>query len=218
MYQTVSLKNSFWLFMICFIGCINKSNENQLPYYNTPDFSAVFLNSKADVDKKINHKISSFSLTDQHGDKITDQMMEGKIHVANFIFTSCNSICPIMTKHMKKLQSEFGNNKEVAMLSFSVMPWIDNVDRLKNYATENQIKAKNWHLLTGNKTQIYNLARKDYFAEEDLGYSKDSTSFLHTEHIVLVDKTRRIRGIYNGTLELEANQLIKDIKLLLKEE
>lgn len=217
MYQTVLQKISFLLGLACLISCTSKQKEEPLPYYNTPDFSAVFLYGKADIDSKINHKISSFSFSDQNGDHITDKMMEGKIHVANFIFTSCNSICPIMTKHMKKLQSEFGNNKEVAMLSFSVMPWIDNVGRLKKYADENQIKAKNWHLLTGNKAQIYNLARKDYFAEEDLGYNKDSTSFLHTEHIVLVDKTKRIRGIYNGTLELEADQLIKDIKVLLKE-
>lgn len=217
MYQTVSLKNSFWLFTLCFIGCTSKPKETQLPYYNSPDFSAIFLDTKQDIDDKIGHIISTFSFTDQHGDQITDQMMKGKIHVANFIFTSCNSICPVMTKHMKKLQSEFGNNNEVAILSFSVMPWIDNVERLKNYADENQIKAKNWHLLTGNKAQIYNLARRDYFAEEDLGYNKDSTSFLHTEHILLVDKTKRIRGIYNGTLELEADQLIKDIKTLLKE-
>lgn len=217
MYQTLSLRNSFWLFVLCFIACKSKPKEDRLPYYNTPDFSALFLYTDKEVDTKINHKISAFSFTDQHGDNVTDQMMEGKIHVANFIFTSCNSICPIMTKHMKKLQSEFGNNNEVALLSFSVMPWIDDVGRLKTYADENQIKSKNWHLLTGNKAQIYNLARKDYFAEEDLGYSKDSTSFLHTEHVVLVDKTKRIRGIYNGTLELEAEQLIKDIKLLLKE-
>ena len=217
MYQTVLNKISLLLSVLCFINCTNKPKEDQLPYYNTPDFSALFLYSKADVETKINHKINRFSFTDQRGNKVTDQMMEGKIHVANFIFTNCNSICPIMTKHMKKLQTEFGTNKEVAMLSFSVMPWIDTIGQLKNYADENQIHAKNWHLLTGNKAEIYNLARKSYFAEEDLGYSKDSTSFLHTEHIVLVDKTKRIRGIYNGTLELEADQLIKDIKLLLKE-
>lgn len=217
MYQIVLKKISIPVAIFALLGCMSKPKEDGLPYYNTPDFSAVFLYSKADVETKINHKIGQFSFTDQRGHKVTDQMMEGKIHVANFIFTNCNSICPIMIKHMKKLQHEFGNNSEVAMLSFSVMPWIDTVRRLKNYADENQIKAKNWHLLTGNKIQIYNLARKDYFAEEDLGYSKDSTSFLHTEHIVLVDKTKRIRGIYNGTLELEANQLIKDINLLLKE-
>lgn len=220
MYQTVSLRNSIWLILLSLIACNSKPTTvitHQLPYYNTPDFSAVFLTSKKDVDTKINHKIGSFAFTDQYGNQVTDQLMEGKIHVANFIFTNCNSICPIMTKHMKKLQSEFGNNNEVVMLSFSVMPWIDDVEKLKKYAKENQINAKNWHLLTGNTAKIYDLARKGYFAEEDLGYTKDSTSFLHTEHFVLVDRTKRIRGIYNGTLELEADQLIKDIKQLLKE-
>lgn len=217
MYQTVFLRNSFVLFALCLVACVSEPKEERLPYYNSPQFDAIFLTQPEEVNAKINHKISRFSFTDQYGNTITDEMMNGKIHVANFIFTSCNSICPIMTKHMKKLQKEFGNNKKVEMLSFSVMPWIDTVERLKNYANENEINAKNWHLLTGSKAQIYNLARRAYFAEEDLGYTKDSNSFLHTEHIVLVDKTKRIRGIYNGTLELEADQLIKDIKLLLKE-
>ena len=104
------------------------------------------------------------------------------------------------------------------MLSFSVTPWIDNVKRMHDFALKNQITSPNWHLLTGNKSQIYTLARRSYFAEEDLGFTKDSTNFLHTEHILLIDKTKRIRGIYNGTLQLEAEQLVKDIRMLMKEE
>lgn len=104
------------------------------------------------------------------------------------------------------------------MLSFSVTPWIDKVARLQQFAHRNQITSPNWHLLTGSTNQIYTLARKAYFAEEDIGFTKDSTQFLHTEHIILVDKQRRIRGIYNGTLELEVRQLSADIVQLLKED
>lgn len=217
MYRIVFLKISTALLLAIFAGCFAKEKAKQLPYYNTPDFTPDFLNSGYEISEKITHKISSFSFNDQNGKRISEKDVEEKIHVANFIFTSCGSICPVMTKHMKYLQQEFKDNPDIVMLSYSVTPWIDNVDRLKKYAVNNEITSPNWHLLTGSKAEIYTLARQSYFAEEDLGFTKDSTQFLHTEHILLVDKTKRIRGIYNGTLELEAEQLIKDIKELMKE-
>jgi protein SCO1/2 len=108
-------------------------------------------------------------------------------------------------------------DKNLVFLSYSVTPWIDNPALLKNYKEENKINNKKWHFLTGTKGNIYKLARQSYFAEEDIGFSKDSTEFLHTEHFILVDKTKRIRGIYNGTLTLEMQQLIEDIKTLERE-
>jgi protein SCO1 len=217
MYRTVFLRISVALLAIIFAGCFAKEKAKHLPYYNTPDFTPQFLNTANDFKEKITHTINPFVFTDQNGKQVSDKDIEGKIHVANFIFTSCTSICPVMAKHMKLLQQEFKDNRDIVMLSYSVTPWIDNVDRLKKYAVNNEITSPNWHLLTGSKAEIYTLARQSYFAEEDLGFTKDSTQFLHTEHILLVDKTKRIRGIYNGTLELEAEQLIKDIKELMKE-
>ena len=214
MYRIAFFKSSFVLLVIVLISCTGKKQISRLPYYNTPDFTPIFLSSPKESVEKITHTINSFSFTDQHGNQITDKDVDGKIHVANFIFTSCGSICPVMTKHMKLLQEEFKNNPDIVMLSYSVTPWIDNVSRLKQYAENNQITSPNWHLLTGSKEAIYTLARKSYYAEEDLGFTKDSTQFLHTEHILLIDKTKRIRGIYNGTLQLEAEQIIKDIKQL----
>jgi len=102
-------------------------------------------------------------------------------------------------------------------LSFSVTPWIDSVPILRGYKQHNDITNPNWHFLTGSREKIYQLARTSYFAEEDLGFTKDSTEFLHTEHILLIDKTRRIRGIYNGTLKLDIEHLITDIETLSKE-
>ena len=119
---------------------------------------------------------------------------------------------------MKLVQDAFEKDSNIVQLSYSVTPWIDNVAKLKTYATNNGIKSANWHLLTGNKAAIYTLARTSYFAEEDLGFTKDSSEFLHTEHILLVDKQKHIRGIYNGTLQLEIEQLIKDIHTLIKQE
>ncbi len=217
MYRIVFLKIKIAFLLIYFAGCITKGKVGQLPYYNTPDFTPQFINSEKEAGEKINHTINPFLFTDQNGRQVSEKDVEGKIHVANFIFTSCGSICPVMTKHMKLLQQEFKDNADIIMLSYSVTPWIDSVSRLKKYAENNKITSPNWHLLTGNKAEIYTLARQSYFAEEDLGFTKDSTEFLHTEHILLVDKTKRIRGIYNGTLQLEAEQLIKDIKVLMKE-
>ncbi|CAG5008528.1 hypothetical protein DYBT9275_04293 [Dyadobacter sp. CECT 9275] len=218
MLRTVFLRNSLSLFIVGILGCSDNSETNSLPYYNTPDFSPLFFSDFREAQQKVNHRITSFSFTDQQGRQITDRDVEGKIHVANFIFTSCISICPVMTKHMKLVQQAFKNNHEVSILSFSVTPWIDNVGRLGAFARENGIVSPNWHLLTGSKGEIYNLARQSYFAEEDLGFTKDSTEFLHTEHIILVDRNKRIRGIYNGTLQLEIEQMIGDIRRLLAED
>ncbi len=218
MYQTVFLRNS--IISICtvvLVSCSNGIKESPLPYYNTPDFNPEFIANTKNIDKSIPHTIANFSFTDQHGKAVTQKDIEGKIHVANFMFTSCGSICPEITKNLKLVQKAFKNDSDVVILSYSVTPWIDSVNRLKTYALKNQITSPNWHLLTGDKGDIYKLARKSYYAEEDLGFTKDSTQFLHTEHILLVDKTKRIRGIYNGTLPLEMEQLIKDIRKLQKE-
>lgn len=217
MYQTVFLKISLVSLILCLSSCKEQNTTAMLPYYNTPDFTPVFFLDKKDINKQITHTISAFSCTDQNGKTISEKTIDGKIHVANFFFTSCGSICPVMMKHMKILQHAFENNSDVMLLSFSVTPWIDSVSRLHTYAVNNGIISPNWHLLTGDKADIYTLARRSYFAEEDLGFTKDSADFLHTEHILLVDKNRRIRGIYNGTLQLEVEQLQKDINELLKE-
>jgi protein SCO1 len=215
MYQTVFLRSSFFISSIFLFSCSTKKQEPQLPYYNTAAFTPQFFDTEKAAQEKINHTIPSFLFIDQNGKQITQADIEGKIHVANFIFTRCGSICPIMTKHMKLVQNAFQKNDDVVMLSYSVTPWLDSVARLKDYANNNAITSPNWHFLTGNKGDIYTLARQSYFAEEDLGFTKDSTDFLHTEHILLVDKTKRIRGIYNGTLQLEIEQMIKDIQTLL---
>ena len=106
--------------------------------------------------------------------------------------------------------------KDVVMLSYSVTPWIDSVPKLKSYTQDYEITKREWHFLTGKTSDIYTLARKSYFAEEDLGFTKDSTDFLHTEHVLLIDQALKIRGVYNGTLPLEITQLAKDIELLLE--
>ena len=198
-------------------ACTTSEEVPVLPYYNTPDFEPQFFDNRQAAEGKITHHLKPFSFLDQHGHSVSDTLLRGKVHVANFFFSRCTNICPNMIKQMQLIESEFGQNPEVEMLSFSVTPWLDSVSVLKKYADKNNIKSKQWHLLTGDKNAIYTLARKSYFAEENLGFTKDNGQFLHTEHVVLVDKTLRIRGIYNGSLGLEMEQLAKDIKLLLAE-
>jgi protein SCO1 len=190
----------------------------KLPFYNTPNFLPIILNTQQDVNAQITHKVGAFSFTNHLGQTITEKYIDNKVHVANFIFTTCGSICPTMTDNMKRVASQYKNSSDVEILSFTVTPWLDDVPTLNKYKTQKEIDNTNWQFLTGSKAAIYDLARKSYFAEEDIGFTKDSTEFLHTEHFILVDKHQRLRGIYNGTLPLEADLLAKDIALLLKEE
>lgn len=219
MYRTVFLRNSvIHAIIIAAAACQPAAKVEALPYFNTPDFTPVFITSENEKNIKITHTIAPFSFEDQDGKIITNKEVEGKVHVADFIFTSCGSICPKMTNSMNEISAAFEKDKDVVLLSFTVTPWIDTKDVLKRYKENQNITNPNWHFLTGDKAEIYNLARQSYFAEEDIGFTKDSSEFLHTEHFILVDKTQRIRGIYNGTLQPDIQNLIKDIQLLKKEE
>jgi len=206
------------------IGCTVKSNQEnvkknsiRLPYYNTPTFTPLFINDTSKVETEITHTIANFEFLNQDSVIVNQDFIQNKIHVASFIFTTCGSICPIMTDHLKIVNDSLQNNKDLVFLSYSVTPWIDTPKVLNDYKENHNITNKNWQFLTGSKSEIYNLARQSYYAEEDIGFSKDSTEFLHTEHLILVDKTKRIRGIYNGTVALDMEALISDIYTLQKE-
>jgi protein SCO1 len=220
MFQTVFSPGKWLGCMLVLLaaGCRQAQKEPALPYYNSPGFTPIFLVSASEKNTKITHTVAPFSFVDQDGARITEGTVKGKVHVANFIFTSCGSICPKMTANMKKVSDAFEKDNAVVLLSFSVTPWIDTKEKLKQYKENNGITNINWHFLTGNKAAIYQLARQSYFAEEDIGFSKDSSEFLHTEHFILVDKSQRIRGIYNGTLALDIQNLVRDIQTLKKEE
>mgnify|MGYP003326023265 FL=1 len=155
-------------------------------------------------------------MVDENGLDFGSKNLKGKIHVANFIFTSCTHICPKMTTNMGVVEQQFQNDSELNLVSFTVTPWLDSPEVLKRYKEEFTQNSKNWHFLTGKKAEIYSIARRSYFAEEEIGFTKDSTDFLHTEHFLLIDDSLRIRGVYNGTLGLEMEQLINDIRLLKK--
>lgn len=202
-----------WLLLV-FGSCQSPEQKPvMLPYYNDPDFTPVFL-TEDQVRDSIDHQISPFTVQDQHRHTLTHNDIKGKIHVANFFFAACGVICPKMTNHLKKVADAYRQDKDVQFLSYSVTPWSDSLPVLQAFARQYQIDHPNWHLCTGKTGEIYTLARKSYFAEESLGYTKDSTEFLHTEHVLLIDSSLRIRGIYNGTLQLDMEQLEKDIRAL----
>ena len=192
--------------LVLLTGC---KQRPRLPYYNKADFTPVWKTGGA-------HRIPAFSLTGQHGERVSDTTLRGKIYIANFFFTSCGSICPVMMKNLLKVQQAFPADGHIAFLSHTVAPWVDSPPRLKSYSEKYGFDAR-WHLVTGDKASIYSLARQGYFAEEVPGFYKDSTEFLHTEHVLLIDTGRHIRGVYNGTLALEINRLITDIRQLKEE-
>ena len=158
------------------------------------------------------HKISDFNLTNQNGKEITQANYKDKIYVADFFFTTCQDICPVMTKNMYQLQEELKNDNEILLLSHTVIPEIDTVEQLKEYAIENNVDDSKWNLLTGDKKQIYELARKSYLAVEDSNFNE--FDMIHTENFMLIDKEKQIRGFYDGTNSEEINRLLKDIEIL----
>jgi protein SCO1/2 len=189
--------------------------EKPLPIYQPAMVNYEMVDST--IQHQINyHKIADFSLINQNGDTITQNDYKDKIYVADFFFTTCQTICPIMTNHMVQIQKELINDNEVMLLSHSVTPEIDDVKQLKRYALEKGVNDKKWNLVTGDKKQIYELARKSYMAVKDNG---DGGPFdmIHTENFMLIDKKQQIRGYYDGTNPEEITRLINDIKRLKKE-
>ena len=160
------------------------------------------------------HRIPSFSLKNQNGETVTEKNYENKIYVADFFFTTCPGICIDMTRNMIKIQKKTLDNPNIMLLSFSVTPKIDSVAQLKKYALEKGIKDSKWNLLTGDKKQIYRLARESYFVVKE---GQGINSMIHTENFVLIDPDKRIRGFYDGTNDEEIIELMDDIITLEKE-
>ncbi len=186
-----------------------------LKIYQPADVSTELVDSTLQYVKKY-HTIADFSLTNQNGKMITQKDYSDKIYVADFFFTTCQTICPIMTDHMVKIQEELKNDNEVLLLSHTVTPEIDSVAQLKKYAMEKGVDDAKWNLVTGDKKEIYDLARKSYLAAKDVPYSEND--LVHTENFILVDKKKRIRGFYDGTDPEAIEKLLADIQILKQED
>ena len=182
-----------------------------LPIYQPAEVNEKLVDSSVIHVSKY-HKISDFKLINQNGKEITEEFYKDKIYVADFFFTTCQDICPIMTKNMYQLQEKLKNYNDIMFLSHTVIPEIDTVQQLKKYAIENKIDESRWNLVTGDKKQIYDLARKSYLAVEDTEFG--DYDMIHTENFMLIDKKRQIRGFYDGTDDLEIKRLLNDIEIL----
>ena len=194
-------------------GFYQAAPKPTLPFYQGADWTPRWLDPQG---TEI-HQVADFSLTNQAGKIVNQKEMAGKIYVASFFFTSCPSVCPNSFANLKKVQAAFVDDSEVFILSHSVQPEVDTVERLSEYADARAVDLRTWYLLTGDKAQLYQLARQSYFADEDLGPAKGPEDFLHSEKLVLVDSHRRLRGVYNATVPIEVRKLIEDIKILKRE-
>lgn len=186
-----------------------------LPIYQPAEVNFELVDSSLQHVKKY-HKIAPFRFLNQNGKIITQRDYDNHIYVADFFFTTCPSICPIMTDNMANIQAQILNDDKIKLLSFSVTPKIDSVPQLKKYALEKGVEDSKWNLVTGNKKEIYTLARKSYFVVKEDG-DGGPHDMIHTENFVLVDPDKRIRGYYDGTKKDEMITLMQDI-ITLKEE
>ena len=186
-----------------------------LPIYNPADVNPELVDSTVQYISKY-HTIADFSFVNQNGKTITQKDYRGKIYVADFFFTTCGSICPKMTANLFEVQKAIINNPKVMLLSHTVFPEVDNVSILKAYAIKNGVDDSKWNLVTGDKKEIYTMARKSYLAVK-LGKPSELYDMVHTENFVLVDGKRRVRGFYDGTKEEDIQKLIIDINFLSNE-
>ncbi|CAB9494315.1 SCO family protein [Alteromonas macleodii] len=194
----------------------NSANVEELPYYQDASFSPYWL-SEGEVDLTSFHSIPAFSFTDQSGNTISDKDLDNKIYVAGFFFSTCPGICPTVRSKLIRVQETFKGNDKVRIVQHSIRPSTDSIEVLQAYANKNKINNEQWYLLTGDKDEIYTIAKQAYFASEDLGNVQKNKDFLHTESLLLIDKNKHIRGIYNGLNAASVQYLIKDIQTLQNE-
>jgi len=196
---------------------ITLNTEKPLPIINPIDVNSELVDSTL-LRKGFGHTIGEFSFLNQDGKVITDKNVSGKVFVAEYFFTTCGTICPQMNVQMQRVQKAYLGNSKFKILSFTVNPEIDTVEQMKLYATSHGAIVDQWDFLTGEKTKLYELARKSFFVlkpseSENLGDA--GSDFIHTNNFVLVDQQMRIRGYYDGTSAKEVDQLIKDISIVL---
>ncbi|PIF32020.1 protein SCO1/2 [Flavobacterium sp. 9] len=189
--------------------------QKTLPIYNPADVNPELVDSTIQYKSKY-HTIADFKFVNQNGDTITQKNYEGKIYVADFFFTTCGSICPKMSTNLEEVQKAILNNPKVMLLSHTVFPEVDSIPVLKAYAIKHHVVDSKWNLVTGDKKEIYTMARKSYLAVK-LGRPDQLYDMVHTENFVLVDQKRRVRGFYDGTNKEEIKRLIEDINFLCQE-
>lgn len=206
----------YWLLLILplvFVAWYFINKNEQKPIRTLPYFGKKNIVTKGDTTF---HTVKPFCFVNQYNEKVTEETVKNKIYVADFFFTTCQSICPIMSTQLERVYKQFAKNKDVLILSHTVSPEVDSVNVLMDYAKLHGVKDKQWLFLTGAKKQLYDMARKGYLLNNEKG-NGDEDDFIHTQNFALVDKERHLRGFYDGTDSTEVTRLITDINLLLEE-
>ena len=197
-----------------------KPKEKKLPFINPVDVNSEMVDSSL-LRVGYGHKIGRFEFRNQNNKLVTDSDVKNKIYVAEYFFTTCKSICPIMNSQMKRVQEKFSNNADFKILSFTVDPETDTVAQMKRYAKEHGANDNQWYFLTGEKKALYELARQSFFVlkpAEAQNLGDAGSDFIHTNNFVLVDRKGRIRVYYDGTSQKEVSNLIRDINKLFQED
>jgi len=190
-----------------------------LPIYNPIDLDPVVVDPEM-LRIGRGHRIGTFSFLNQNGQRITEQQVDKKVYVVEYFFTTCGTICPIMNKQMQRVQKAYKNEQDLKILSFTVNPEVDDVEQMKHYSSLHHADDNQWWFLTGEKSKLYELARKSFFVlkpAEAQNLGDAGGDFIHTNNFVLIDKKQRIRGYYDGTNPKEVDKLITHIDILLKE-
>ncbi len=219
--KTGWISNSIILFSFLYlISCGNQTQQVNQAIENVPIkkkllpvFGTYTIGANKDT---LFHTISEFSFTNQFGTTVTEKTVRNKVYVADFFFATCQTICPRMSAQLQRVQQTFLNDTDFLILSHTVNPEFDTVKALLKYGKNYGAVKNKWHLMTGSKKAIYDLAKTSYLvnALEDDGSEQ---GFLHSETFLLIDTLRQIRGIYDGTDSLDVTRLIKDINVLKTE-
>ena len=219
----INLRPSEWLkigvlILVFFIGSISAYKilqpKRKLPIYNPSDLNPSLVDDDLERVGR-GHRVGNFDLIDQWGNSVDSSLLLNKIYIADFFITTCPARCIDMGQNFQLIQEVYKEEERFNLVSHTVMPETDTVEVMHAYGERmGAIKGK-WHLLTGEKQELYRMARREYFAVMEQGTSFDDHDFIHTENVILVDENKRIRGFYDGTSDLDIDRLIDDIQILL---
>ncbi len=224
MKKTGGWKRVVLLFMVLVLPAVayvllqtGKNNYVQLPILGEKSVTG----EERKVRKKLvrdttYHTIADFQLYNQDGKLVSQEDLKNSIYIANFFFATCPTICPKMSTQMGRLNERFKKNEDIKLVSFTVNPDADSIPVLKLYAKKYNAETPKWNFLTGDKQQIYALARNSYLVNALKG-DGGPNDFIHSEMLILIDKDKRIRGFYDGTSKEETDKLINEIKVLIME-
>jgi len=200
------------LTIIVSIGCDAVNSKFELPILGRDKIVETEVNGEVVFDT-IPHKIADFQFVDQDSMIITNDTFKGQVYVADFFFTTCPTICPVMKQQMLRVYEAYESDPEVAILSHTIDPEYDSVELLADFAGKLGVKASKWHFVTGLKEEIYEIGEGSYMviANED---ESAPGGYIHSGAFLLIDQQRRVRGVYDGTVPEQVDLLIKDIKRL----